>query len=507
MTRITRFLLIYLCIIAHCCINAQNVGQFPYMNGGFDNEANSTLQVYSIPSNGNSTHWTTTSANGQNTVVRQNGRSSPGFLRTNLISSNYKILQTPSVKEEGSAGTLGSIKNETPYIVQLYYRTWSKTNPASGKRLAIGTDGSQSNNAVSVTLSATNGSWKKVFAKIISTSSSAYPRYGIGMFQYSGSDTVDIDIDDFVVYAASQIDTSAPGVPINAQIIETHSNSLWLSWSAPPSGIDTGGYMVVRGTSDPNQVLNVNGVYYTGNEIAPGQMVVYEGKDTTFSDTGLTSSATYYYRIYSIDKAFNYSAGVLLTGNTKGSGKIEITAIPQGLYDVDQNKLRMTDTCTVYLARYTSPYNFIDSARCIIDSLTFTGTGIFSNAPDGNYFLVIKHRNSVETWSNENGFSFMQGTSMHYDFTISNDRAFGSNLIKIGNRYCLFSGDVNQDGYIDPLDMSLIDLDSFNYRNGYIVTDVNGDGYVDPLDMSVADVNSFNYIGVKKPQVLKLHKK
>ena len=58
--------------------------------------------------------------------------------------------------------------------------------------------------------------------------------------------------------------------------------------------------------------------------------------------------------------------------------------------------------------------------------------------------------------------------------------------------------------YVDPLDMSLIDADSFNYVSGrYIITDLNGDGYVDPLDLSIADVNSFNYVGIKKPLVSK----
>ena len=67
-------------------------------------------------------------------------------------------------------------------------------------------------------------------------------------------------------------------------------------------------------------------------------------------------------------------------------------------------------------------------------------------------------------------------------------------------RWAMYCGDVNQDGYVDPLDLSIIDLDSFNYASGLsLVTDINGDHFVDPLDMSIADLNSFNYVGIKRP--------
>jgi hypothetical protein len=38
--------------------------------------------------------------------------------------------------------------------------------------------------------------------------------------------------------------------------------------------------------------------------------VVYIGTDTTFTDTGLTASSMYYYKIYTVDKAYNYSTGL-----------------------------------------------------------------------------------------------------------------------------------------------------------------------------------------------------
>jgi hypothetical protein len=69
----------------------------------------------------------------------------------------------------------------------------------------------------------------------------------------------------------------------------------------------------------------------------------------------------------------------------------------------------------------------------------------------------------------------------------------------------MLSGDCNQDGYVDPLDLSMVDQDSFNYvAASGVQTDVNGDQFVDPLDLSIVDQNSFNYVGIQKPSALKI---
>jgi hypothetical protein len=65
--------------------------------------------------------------------------------------------------------------------------------------------------------------------------------------------------------------------------------------------------MVVRGISAPTTTPNINGIYTIGNFIAPGEIVVYLGTNSSFTDNGLTPNTQYYYRIYTVDKAFNYS--------------------------------------------------------------------------------------------------------------------------------------------------------------------------------------------------------
>jgi hypothetical protein len=57
-------------------------------------------------------------------------------------------------------------------------------------------------------------------------------------------------------------------------------------------------------------------------------------------------------------------------------------------------------------------------------------------------------------------------------------------MVLVGTKWCVISGDANQDGSVDALDRSAC----WNNRNlsGVYVTDLNGDGVVDALDRSIA---------------------
>jgi DNA/RNA endonuclease YhcR with UshA esterase domain len=186
---------------------------------------------------------------------------------------------------------------------------------------------------------------------------------------------------------------------------------------------------------------------------------------------------------------------------TTPGGLASIKVIPQGFYN-SAGYLNCVDTVLVLLANASSPYAIVDSAYAKLDSSTYTAATALANANSGYYYVVVKHRNSVETWSSQT-FAYVKGDTITYNFTDSLIRAYGSNLIQVSSSpelYGIYSGDVNQDGYVDPLDLSLVDQDSYNYVAGTgLATDVNGDHYVDPLDLSLVDQNSYNYVGVQKP--------
>jgi len=112
-----------------------------------------------------------------------------------------------------------------------------------------------------------------------------------------------------------------------------------------------------------------------------------------------------------------------------------------------------------------------------------------------NFYIQLKHRNSLETWS-ATGISFID-TLISYNFSSSVNQAFGNNMIQVDNsplRFAIFSGDINEDGIIDATDLSLIDNDAFNSVSGYVKTDLNGDNFVDASDLLIADNNAANVI-------------
>ncbi|MBK7254207.1 MAG: hypothetical protein IPI04_09895 [Ignavibacteria bacterium] len=150
---------------------------------------------------------------------------------------------------------------------------------------------------------------------------------------------------------------------------------------------------------------------------------------------------------------------------------------------------------TVYLRSTASPYSKVDSAKAVIDSVNSKGSFTFLSAPSGIYYITINHLNSIETWSKAGGEPMIQNNTTIYDFTTSASQAYGNNLKLIGERYCVYSGDINQDGIIDASDLIRIDNDSYAGLTGrYLVSDLNGDNDVDASDISIADNNV--YIGV-----------
>ena len=110
---------------------------------------------------------------------------------------------------------------------------------------------------------------------------------------------------------------------------------------------------------------------------------------------------------------------------------------------------------------------------------------------NGNYYIVIKHRNHIETWSAYPiPISDANGISMNYDFSISANKAYGDNQSEIESGVCaLYTGDVNQDENIDLIDASILDININYFLYGYLATDINGDGNVDLLDTPIVEGN------------------
>ncbi|MBK6772349.1 MAG: FG-GAP repeat protein [Ignavibacteria bacterium] len=278
------------------------------------------------------------------------------------------------------------------------------------------------------------------------------------------------------VLSGSSIDNLAPLPPLNLMAAQS-GNSVNLNWNQNPEN-DLRQYIVYRNGIQIGTSLTLN-----------------------FTDNYFSADSAFIYRIAAEDIHGNIGGLSNPAGVTLTSANVIIKVIPEGFYNLSTQKLNSKDTVRAYLHSNISPYNVIDSAIAITDSVSFAGTFRFSGAPNGTYFLAVKHRNSIGTWS-ATGVSLTIGSTVNYDMTSSASQSYGNNLIQVDNspvRYAIFSGDVNQDGIVDASDLSEADNDALNSLSGYVRTDVTGDDFVDAADVSIIDNNSFNSVSVVTP--------
>lgn len=176
---------------------------------------------------------------------------------------------------------------------------------------------------------------------------------------------------------------------------------------------------------------------------------------------------------------------------------LNLTVLIEGLFDGSN---MISDTITVELHDATSPSILIDTKIGILDA-EGKGSFIFNNAVNGSsYFIVVKHKNALETWSGTPQ-AFISST-LSYNFTNNETQAYGNNMILKNGRYCLYSGDVNQDGGIDLSDLIATSNDNLDGTPGYysnLETDINEDGGVDLTDLIYVSNNNLRGIGVMIP--------
>ena len=171
-----------------------------------------------------------------------------------------------------------------------------------------------------------------------------------------------------------------------------------------------------------------------------------------------------------------------------------LTALVEGFYD---GSTMIPDTVTVELRNNSLPYSLVDQTKIYLDS-SGQGTGKFYNAINGTpYFLVLKHRNAIETWSATT--QTFSNSVLTYDFTTGSDKSYGNNLILVGSKWCLPSGDVNQDGIVDIHDLNLVFISNFSGVTGFSASDVNGDMFTEIKDLSLVFINYVLGVERKRP--------
>lgn len=202
----------------------------------------------------------------------------------------------------------------------------------------------------------------------------------------------------------------------------------------------------------------------------------------------------YNLNVVQYDQALNSIDGGIMFSYRPLSTTLNLSVLMEGFWNGTK---MIRDFATIYLRNATSPYSLRDSANISLDSMG-NGNLTFSNVNNGLYYIVVKHRNSIETWS-QSPQTFAISAVTNYNFTTSASKAFGNNMKLKGGKYCIYSGDVDQNGIVDATDI----VSCFNASNvfltGYVNTDVTGDGIVDIADMVTCFNNSLNFIGIIRP--------
>ncbi|MDR3611743.1 MAG: FISUMP domain-containing protein [Ignavibacteriaceae bacterium] len=178
---------------------------------------------------------------------------------------------------------------------------------------------------------------------------------------------------------------------------------------------------------------------------------------------------------------------------------LTITALIEALFVHGGTSMSLAPSVTIELHDATSK-DMVESCDGTLNT-SGVGTFSFSSAVNGiPYYIVIKSMNTLETWS-AHPQSFIAGV-LSYDFTTDANKAYtdGSNppMALHNGKWCIYSGDLNQDGFISGDDFTGVDNDntSFDYHP---INDLNGDGFVSGDDCTFIDNNNYFFISKQIP--------
>jgi hypothetical protein len=266
----------------------------------------------------------------------------------------------------------------------------------------------------------------------------------------------------------------------------------------------SGSYLVVSGCH--TEVLNLTITASTAHTT-----IVTACRSYTWSSNGVTytTSGTYVNTVGCHTETLNLTINLCYT-------TLNVKAILEGYYRANSgnmiatlqnlglsNDATATDSISVNLWSASNLGNANPSytAKGVIHTDGTASIEFPESTLGNNYYIAIKHRNSIETWS---ASPVTIQVVTNYDFTTGLDKAYGNGINpamkSIGNgKYAIYSGDVNQDGTVDGLDMNEVDNNTSNGSYGYDSSDVNGDGATDGLDMNIVDNNTQSALYFARP--------
>lgn len=427
--------------------------------------AGTSVSFTAAPTNGGTTPTYQWKKNGANVGTNSASYSDAGLANGNTITcvmtSNAACPATGSNPATSNTLTMTVNPNVTPGV---------SISASPSSTICTGT-------SVTFTAIPTNGGstpsyqWKKNSVNV-GTNSNTYTDAGLA----NGNS---------ITCVMTSNATCVTGNPATSNAISMTVNfGPTISSFAPSNGV-LGASVVITGTNflTATQVqfnsVNASFVINTATQItATVPAGATTGAIKVFNSCGNTPSQSNF-----VINPVSLSLKVFVEGFYRGSNTLQAVANPTGFPAV-------CDTVTVLLADVANPATIQATDKKVI-STSGIGSFSFSSGLTGAlHWLIVRHRNSIETWS-ASPVNFNSAT-LSYDFTDLITKAYGSNLVNNGdNTFSIRSGDVNQDGAINSTDFTTIQSAAQVFGTGYILTDINGDRIAESTDYSLIENNVF----------------
>ena len=293
------------------------IGYFPGIDGGFENQ---TVGSYStVTAHSSTSNWEVSAAW---EIKAADARTGNKIMFYKQASTSVKYMFSPVL-------TNPALSQNTDYVIQFWYKpagTLTASTVLNGSATVVGATGGTGTvlTTGSVTLDASTPQDWQLFTGTLKTANVTPTSTYFGM-KITNPQSPYFYIDDYVAYPGTAVDNTAPDAVTNLAAAGS-ANAISLTWSAPATGIDNGGYIVVRSTVSAAPALNTKGVYAVGNTIGADYTVLYTGTSTAFNDGTVTTGSTYYYHVFTADKAFNYSPVATLSAIATNSNAPTILA-------------------------------------------------------------------------------------------------------------------------------------------------------------------------------------
>lgn len=384
----------------------------------------------------------------------------PGSIINNATLTMYVSLTSPSP---------GPFSHEVHRLLQNWGEGTADAGGAAGIGVPAGPgDATWASNFNQVS------NWTNPGGTFVASSSAATPIGATGSYSWNGTGLI-ADIQDWVNHPSD--------------------NYGWLIKSTETIAGQARRYDSREGMNPPSLEIDFQSPVFSSS--GPTLNNVSAGTYTILVTDANMNAAT---KTITITQPSNCSTTLNLTcfiqGYWDGAGSMNPALMNQG----QANPVTDCDTILVELHGGLSPATVSYTTQAILHTNGAATCNFTGGVNAGDYYIVVKHRNAIETWS-AMPVTF-SGSTVNYDFSSGQGQAYGGNVVEVSTGvWAFFSGDVlkDQGESIDLIDLGQLETEINNFSFGYFAEDLNGDGNVDILDAPSLENSISNFIYANHP--------